>query len=65
MKTTTPVQKLVSKQVTRQEFLRISGFGLLSVAGLGSVINLLSGKQNSLNKQTKPRSGYSSGVYNK
>jgi len=65
MKTTTPIQKLVTKQVTRKEFLRISGFGLLSVAGLGSIINLLSRKQNSLRKHGKPISGYGGGYYNK
>ena len=65
MKTTTPIQKLASKQVTRKEFLRISGFGLLTVVGLESIIDLLSGEKNLLNKHRKPISGYGGGFYNK
>ena len=33
------ISELVQREVTRKEFLTITGFGILSVMGIGSIMN--------------------------
>jgi uncharacterized Tic20 family protein len=40
-------QKLMRKEVSRNEFLHILGMGLLFLVGLGPIVNFLMGKRSS------------------
>jgi hypothetical protein len=57
-----PIDKLLQKEVTRKEFLTLSGFGLASVFGFGTIVKLLTGHSASsvFKKQTN---GYGSSPY--
>lgn len=51
---------LLQKQVSRKEFLGMSGLAVASIFGFGTLVKLLSGKS-SLHKHFT--SGFGSGVY--
>ncbi|HUC89712.1 MAG TPA: hypothetical protein VMR45_02835 [Patescibacteria group bacterium] len=51
---------LMQKEMTRKEFLTTFGFGLATLAGFGSIIRLLTGKNHSSRQVS---SGYGSSVY--
>jgi hypothetical protein len=57
-----PLQTIANKDVTRKEFLTISAFGVASILGIGTIIELLTGKspKHHLKQYTD---GYSSGDY--
>ena len=57
-----PLQTLVNKEVTRKEFLIISALGIASILGIGTILELLTGKspKHSLKQYAD---GYSSGDY--
>ena len=40
----TPLQNLLHKSVTRKQFLKLVGLGLLSVLGFSTVLHFLTGK---------------------
>lgn len=52
---------LVQNEVTRKEFLAIIGFGVISIMGFGTLIELLTGK--SLSHRPSASVGYGSGAY--
>jgi len=58
----TTLQHLVNKEVTRKEFLTIAALGIASIAGIGTILELLTGKspKHSLKQYAD---GYSSGDY--
>lgn len=61
---TKPLNTLLQKEMSRQEFLVTIGFGLASVLGLSGVLKMLTGK--SLSSQLGHRgsvSGFGAGVY--
>ncbi len=39
-----PINELLQKEVNRNEFLTIVGFGVLSLFGMGSIIHFFTGK---------------------
>lgn len=51
---------LMQKEVSRKEFLSMSGLALVSIFGLGSIIKLLNGQSILSNKVS---SGYGSSPY--
>ncbi len=55
------VSNLMQKEVSRKEFLGMSGLALASVFGLGSALKLLTGK--SLSGNHHSNSGYGSSPY--
>lgn len=58
-----PIDSLLKKEVTRKEFLTLSGFGLASLFGLGTIIKLVTG-HNPSNVLNKNRTvGYGSSSY--
>jgi hypothetical protein len=59
---TTTLQHLVNKEVTRKEFLTISALAIASIMGIGTILELLTGKspKHSLKQYAD---GYSSGDY--
>jgi hypothetical protein len=63
----TQVSALLEKEVSRKEFLTMSGLALASVMGFGSVIKLLTGKSvQHFGATTSPQlmnSAYSGGAY--
>jgi hypothetical protein len=58
------ISEIVQKEVTRKEFLKIAGFGIMSVMGIGSIVKLL-GEKNSPLKRNTVSSGYGSSAYGK
>lgn len=57
---TKPIETILKKEVTRKEFLALSGFGVASLLGLGSIIKLLTGRGGSLKQFS---GGYGSSPY--
>ncbi|HUC88033.1 MAG TPA: hypothetical protein VMR95_02705 [Candidatus Binatia bacterium] len=58
----TTLQHLVNKEVTRKEFLSLAALAIASIAGIGTILELLTGKHLS----TPPASdtqGYSASDY--
>jgi hypothetical protein len=59
------VQDLMQKEMTRKEFLATLGFGVATVFGLGTLVNLLTGGK--ANPFTPPQQtqqlGYGGGAY--
>jgi hypothetical protein len=62
---TTQVSELLNKEVSRKEFLGMSGLAVASIFGFGSVVKLLTGKSptSALQGHGMMNSGYSSGAY--
>jgi hypothetical protein len=62
---TTQVSALLEKEVSRKEFLTMSGLAVASVLGFGSVIKLLTGKSihSSLTPTQNVGSGYGVSAY--
>jgi hypothetical protein len=58
---TKPLTTLLQKEMSRKEFLATMGFGVASVMGLSTVIQLLTGK--SLQSQLGQHTGQSLGGY--
>jgi hypothetical protein len=59
----TPLQQLLTKDVSRKEFLAIVGLGILSIFGLSSIIKFLTGHNISLENHAKVKGGYGSSAY--
>lgn len=58
------IQNLLKKEMTRREFLATLGFGLATLAGLSSLLNMLGKTNNPWQPQQSNSSlGYSSGPY--
>jgi hypothetical protein len=55
------LQNLLSKEVSRKEFLSILGLAAVSIMGVGHILNLLAGK--SLEGHPAMQGGYGSAVY--
>jgi hypothetical protein len=53
------IQQLLQKEMTRREFITTLGFGLASVAGLSTVVKLVSGRTS----LGKAQHGYGSSAY--
>jgi hypothetical protein len=62
---TTHVAELLQKEVSRKEFLGMSGLAVASIFGLGTVVKLLTGKSlsGSAGKQISMNAGFGSGAY--
>jgi hypothetical protein len=63
---TSHVSNLLQKEVSRKEFLSMSGLAVASILGFGSVIKLVTGKSagSMLGSTQHPmQAGYSSGAY--
>jgi hypothetical protein len=60
-----PIHQLLAREVNRTEFLSIVGVGLLTVVGLGPLLNFLTGKGGSKTTivHNKKSSGFGSGPY--
>ncbi|HSD55644.1 MAG TPA: hypothetical protein VLA92_00665 [Candidatus Saccharimonadales bacterium] len=57
------IQDLMQKEMSRKEFLATLGFGVATIFGLSSLLQLL-GKQNPLEQQQRQNSlGYGGGAY--
>lgn len=56
-------QDLLHQEVSRKEFLRYIGIALLSVIGVASMIQNLSGTINTPNQNANQTSGYGTSVY--
>jgi len=52
----------MQKEMTRKEFLATLGFGLATLFGLATILKLVTGKDNPLQKHTGPV-GYGGGAY--
>lgn len=55
------INNLMQKEMTRKEFLATIGFGVASIFGLGTLLRLITGKENSL--QQNSTLGYGDGPY--
>jgi hypothetical protein len=55
------ISELTQREITRKEFLTITGFGIMSIMGIGSIIKLLSGKSSIYNHQAS--AGYGASPY--
>jgi len=55
------INALTQKEVTRKEFLGISGLAIASVFGFGTIIKLVTGK--SLTNHGSSMAGYGSNAY--
>jgi Trp operon repressor len=53
---------LMQKEMTRKEFLATLGFGVATIMGFSSLLQLL-GKKNPLQQQTASAHNYGGGVY--
>ena len=42
--TVSPIHRLLTKQVTRKQFLSVLGFGFLGILGFSSLVHFLTGK---------------------
>jgi len=56
------IQNLIQTEVSRKDFLKTLGFGILSIAGLGTLLKLLSGRSASLPFHSATQ-GYGSSAY--
>lgn len=62
------LNELTQKEVSRKEFLSICALGLGAVVGLGSALQLLTGKSvvgSNKNTTASPKAGYGSTPYGK
>lgn len=55
MKPTKPVKDLLEKEMTRQEFLKVAGLGMLSIFGVGNVLSYIVTKPQKPNQQIASR----------
>jgi Trp operon repressor len=55
------ISDLMQKEMTRKEFLATLGFGVATIFGLSSLLQML-GKQNPFQQQTS-QYGYGGGIY--
>lgn len=58
-----PARQLLSREVSRKDFLKLCGFGLVSLMGLSSIIKLLSGMSDTHGQLRHMDTGYSSSFY--
>ncbi len=64
MKQVTPLQSMLQREVSRQEFLTMAGLGVVSLMGLSSIIKFLTGKNHLQQSQLSSDSkGYGSSAY--
>ncbi|MET1033217.1 MAG: hypothetical protein ABWX94_01840 [Candidatus Saccharimonadales bacterium] len=56
------INDLMQKEMTRKEFLATMGFGVATIFGLGTLIGLITGKENPL-QPNNTSLGYGSGPY--
>ena len=60
---TTPLQSLLSNEVSRSQFLKLSALGIFSILGLSTIIHFLTGKQTNVTKIISTTSDNSSTAY--
>lgn len=62
-----PLESIMQKEMSRKEFLATIGFGLASIAGFSTILQLLGKEQKSPFKDLTPnrKSGYSANAYGK
>jgi hypothetical protein len=60
---TKPIDTLMQREMSRQEFLVTMGFGLASVMGFSGLIRLLTGKSLSTQLHGRSALGYGSSAY--
>ena len=59
-----PIQALMQKEMTRKEFIATLGFGLATIMGFSTVLNLLGhGKKNPFQQNQSMGYGYGASVY--
>jgi len=58
---TKPLDLLMQKEMTRQEFLVTLGLGVVSIMGFGKIIELLTG--HSVHRNVSQKLGYDDGTY--
>jgi hypothetical protein len=58
-----PIEAIMQKEMSRQEFMLTLGLGLTSVLGFGRIIELLTGHSFKNNVASHASYGYSSGSY--
>ena len=65
MKQNSPITTILSREVTRQEFLLILGSLIVSILGVSSIIHFLTGKNVGINKYASKNAqqGYGSSRY--
>lgn len=56
------INNLLHKEMTRKEFLATLGFGIATLFGMSTIINLFTDKQNPLEQRTNSL-GYGQGSY--
>ena len=61
----TKIGKILNQEMTRKDFLRVIGLGLITIIGLPAIINLLSPRPEQNNIATQPNnvSGFGLGPY--
>jgi hypothetical protein len=57
------VEQLLKKEVTRKEFLTLSGFGLASLFGFGTIVKMVTGHGGTTKSFKHQVSGYGGSVY--
>ena len=58
-----PLDQIMQRQMTRQEFMITLGLGIASITGFSTIIHLLTGKSLMQHSGTHRTSGYGSGAY--
>ena len=57
------INTLLQKEMNRKEFLATMGFGVASIFGLSTILQVLGGKPSSLTNHRKSTFGYGSSPY--
>jgi hypothetical protein len=58
-----PIDQIMQKEMTRQEFLMTLGLGLASIMGFSTIIHLLTGRSVGNHLSSQQTSGYGSSPY--
>jgi len=59
----TQLSSLMEKEVSRKEFLGMSGLAIASIFGFGTIVKLVTGKSLASNRSLNSSSGYGSSAY--
>ncbi len=57
------LEEVVSKEMTRKEFITTLGFGIASILGFSTVLKFIFGKGRAHNSPVSSSRGYGSNVY--
>lgn len=57
------IEKILNQEMTRAQFLKSIGLGLLTIVGIPAIIHLLSPKPGVMQKNESGGSGYGNGAY--